>query len=62
MMKNYRSEKGAAIRRVSVRKDSEHGICVAVRLQIPPYPLIRKGRVPCNPALRGDDANAKTNR
>ena len=44
MMKNYRSENAAAIRRISVRKDSEHGFCVAVRLQIPPYPLIRKGR------------------
>ena len=49
MMKNYRSEKSAAIRRISVRKDSEHGICVAVRLPIPSYPLIRKGRAPVTP-------------
>ena len=49
MMKNYRSEKGVAIRRVSVRKGNEHGICVAVRLPIPPYPQIRKGRTPVTP-------------
>ena len=61
-MKNYRSEKGAAIRRFSVRKDSEHGICVAVRLPIPPVSTDTKGAHPCNPALKGDDANAKTNR
>ena len=45
----YRSENAAAIRRISVRKDSEHGICVAVRLPIPPYPPIRKGRAPVTP-------------
>ena len=49
MMKNYRSENVAAIRRISVRKDSEHGICVAVRLPIPSYPQIRKGRAPVTP-------------
>ena len=52
MMKNYRSENAAAIRRVSVRKDSEHGICVAVRLPIPPYQQIRKGRTPVTPLER----------
>jgi hypothetical protein len=49
MMKNYRSERGEAIRRISVCKDSEHGICVAVRLPIPPYQEIRKGRAPVTP-------------
>ena len=52
MMKIYRSENAAAIRRVSVRKDSEHGICVAVRRPIPPYLQIRKGRAPVTPIER----------
>ena len=48
-MKNYRFENAAAIRCVSVRKGNEHGICVAVRLPIPPYPQKRKGRTPVTP-------------
>lgn len=51
-MKNYPSEGRGAIQRFSIRKDSEHGICIAVRLPTPPYLLIRKGVHPCNPAER----------
>ena len=57
MMKNYRSEGCVAIHRFSIRKDSEHGICIAVRLPIPPYLQIRKGRTPVNP-LRGGNQYA----
>ena len=57
MMKNYRSENCEAIHRFSIRKDSEHGICIAVRLPIPPYLPIRKGRAPVTP-LRGGDQYA----
>lgn len=57
MMKNYRSKGREAIRGFSIRKDSEHGICIAVRLPIPPYLQIRKGRTPVTP-LRGGDQYA----
>ena len=53
-MKNYRSENREAIHRFSIRKDSEHGICIAVRLPIPPYLPIRKGRAPVTPLKGGD--------
>ena len=56
-MKNYRSEGREAIRGFSIRKDSEHGICIAVRLPIPPYLPIRKGRAPVTP-LRGGECYA----
>ena len=54
MMKNYRSENCEAIRGFSIRKDSEHGICIAVRLSNPPYLSIRKGRAPVTPLKRGE--------
>ena len=57
MMKNYRSENCEAIHRFSIRKDSEHGICIAVRLPIPPYLQIRKGRTPVTP-LKGGESYA----
>ena len=57
MMKNYRSKGRGAIHRFSIRKDSEHGICIAVRLPIPPYLPIRKGRAPVTP-LRGGEYHA----
>ena len=57
MMKNYRSEGRGAIRRFSIRKDSEHGICIAVRLPIPTYLPIRKGRAPVTP-LKGGECHA----
>ena len=57
MMKNYRSEGRGAIHRFSIRKDSEHGICIAVRLPIPPYLQIRKGRTPVTP-LKGGESYA----
>lgn len=57
MMKNYRSENCEAIRGFSICKDSEHGICIAVRLPIPPYLQIRKGRTPVTP-LRGGECYA----
>ena len=57
MMKNYRSENCEAIHRFSIRKDSEHGICIAVRLPIPPYLPIRKGHTPVT-LLRGGDQSA----
>lgn len=60
-MKNYRSENCEAIHHFSIRKDSEHGICIAVRLPIPTYLPIRKGRAPVTP-LKGCDIYAKSNR
>lgn len=53
-MKNYRSENCEAIQDSSIRKDSEHGICIAVRLPIPPYLPIRKGRTPVTPPRGGE--------
>lgn len=43
-----------AIRSFFIRKGNEHGICVAVRLPIPPYPLIRKGPAPVTPPKGGE--------
>jgi len=37
-----------------IRKDNEHGICVALRHPNPPYLPIRKGRAPVTP-LKGCD-------
>ena len=56
-MKNYRSENREAIRGFSIRMDSEHGICIVVRLPIPPYLQIRKGRTPVTP-LKGVECHA----
>jgi hypothetical protein len=60
MMNYYRSEKREATRSFSVRQGSEHGICVALRLPIPPYRPIRKGRTPVTP-LKGGRFYAKQN-
>jgi hypothetical protein len=60
MMKCCRSEKRKATRRFSVRQGNEHGICVALRLPIPPYRPIRKGRAPVTP-LKGGRFHAKQN-
>ena len=49
------------IHRFFIRKDNEHGICVAVRHPIPPYLPIRKGRAPVTP-LKGCDIYAESNR
>ena len=57
MMKDYRSEGCGAIHRFSIRKDSEHGICIAVRLPIPPCLPIRKGYTPVTP-LKGGECHA----
>lgn len=43
-----------AIRSFFIRKGNEHGICVAVRLPIPPYPPIRKGPAPVTPPKGGE--------
>ena len=51
-MKHHSAEIPVAIRRLFFRKGNEHGICVAVRLPIPPYLPIRKGARPCNPGRR----------
>jgi hypothetical protein len=61
MMNDCRFEKRKATRRFSVRQGNEHGICVAVRLPIPPYPPIRKGHTPVTP-LKGGRFHAKQNR
>lgn len=44
-----------------IRKDNEHGICVALRHPNPPYLPIRKGRAPVTP-LKGCDIYAESNR
>ena len=49
------------IHRFFIRKDNEHGICVAMRHPIPPYLPIRKGRAPVTP-LKGCDIYAESNR
>ena len=53
-MRNCRFKGCGAIHRFFIRKDNEHGICVAVRHPIPPYLPIRKGRAPVTP-LKGCD-------
>lgn len=60
-MKYHSAEIPVAIRSFFIRKGNEHGICVAVRLPIPPYLLIRKGRAPVTP-LKGCDIYAESNR
>ena len=57
-MRNCRFKGCGAIRRFFIRKDNEHGICVAARLPIPPYPRIRKGPAPVTP-LKGCDIYAE---
>ena len=53
-MMSCRFEIPVAIRRLFIRKGNEHGICVAVRLPIPPYPQIRKGPAPVTPHEGGE--------
>lgn len=53
-MMYYHSGKHRAIHRFPIRKDSEHGICIAVRLPIPPYLPIRKGQAPVTPLKGGE--------
>ena len=53
-MKYHSAEIPVAIRSFFIRKGNEHGICVAVRLPIPPYPLIRKGPAPVTPPEGGE--------
>ena len=56
-MKHRNAGRPMAIRSFFIRKGNEHGICVAVRLPIPPYLQIRKGRTPVTP-LRGGECYA----
>lgn len=53
-MEHRNAERPVAIRSFFIRKGNEHGICVAVRLPIPPYPLIRKGPAPVTPPKGGE--------
>jgi len=53
-MEHRNAERPVAIRSFFIRKGNEHGICVAVRLPIPPYPLIRKGLAPVTPHEGGE--------
>ena len=53
-MRHCRFKGCGAIHRFFIRKDNEHGICVALRHPIPPYLPIRKGRAPVTP-LKGCD-------
>ena len=53
-MKYHSAEIPVAIRGFFIRKGNEHGICVAVRLPIPPYLLIRKGPAPVTPPKGGE--------
>jgi hypothetical protein len=53
MMNYCQPENRKAIRHFSVRQGNEHGICVAVRLPIPPYRPIRKGHAPVTPPKGG---------
>ncbi len=53
-MTGCRFEKPVAIHIFFIRKDSEHGICVAVRLPIPPDRPIRKGSAPMTPREGGE--------
>lgn len=56
-MEHRNAERPVAIRSFFIRKGNEHGICIAVRLPIPPYLPIRKGHAPVTP-LRGGDQYA----
>lgn len=60
-MRNCRFKGCGAIHRFFIRKDNEHGICVALRHPNPPYLPIRKGRAPVTP-LKGCDIYADSNR
>lgn len=53
-MKHHSAEIPVAIRSFFIRKGNEHGICVAVRLPIPPYLPIRKGPAPVTPHEGGE--------
>ena len=53
-MEHRNAESPVAIRRLFIRKGNEHGICVAVRLPIPPYLPIRKGPAPITPRKGGE--------
>ena len=53
-MKYHSAEIPVAIRSFFIRKGNEHGICVAVRLPIPPYLPIRKGPAPVTPSEGGE--------
>ena len=53
-MKHRNAGRPMAIRSFFIRKRNEHGICVAVRLPIPPYLPIRKGRAPVTPSEGGE--------
>ena len=58
-MEHRNAESPVAIRRLFIRKGNEHGICVAVRLPIPPYLPIRKGPAPITP-LKGGECYAQS--
>ena len=53
-MMSCRFEIPVAIRHFFIRKGNEHGICVALRLPIPPHPQIRKGPAPVTPPEGGE--------
>ena len=53
-MKHRNAGRPMAIRALFIRKGNEHGICVAARLPIPPYPPIRKGQAPVTPHEGGE--------
>lgn len=53
-MMSCRYEIPVAIWRFFIRKGNEHGICVAVRHPISPYPQIRKGPAPVTPSEGGE--------
>ena len=58
-MEHRNAESPVAIRRLFIRKGNEHGICVAVRLPIPPYLPIRKGQAPVT-LLKGGERYAQS--
>lgn len=60
-MRNCHFKGCGAIHRFFIRKDNEHGICVALRHSNPPYLPIRKGCAPVTP-LKGCDIYADSNR
>ena len=60
-MRNCLFNGRGAIYRFFIRKDNEHGICVAMRHPIPSYLPIRKGCAPVTP-LNGCDIYAESNR
>lgn len=60
-MRNCRFKGCGAIHRFFIRKDNEHGICVAMRHPIPPVSADTKGRALVTP-LKGCDIYADSNR